>query len=108
MKWVIELGEFEIESVLRVAIKGQALGDFVVEFTYPTKVVEPVYKAETTCKALRKTLGKPFDNSVVWQFYVDGSSYANESGAGLILISSGEEKINYALRLNFNASNNEA
>ncbi|PON80456.1 hypothetical protein PanWU01x14_000120, partial [Parasponia andersonii] len=106
-KWVVELGEFEIEFVPRTVIKGQSLGDFVAKFAYLTKVVEPLYKVEGNFKALRIALEKPFDNSIVSQFYVDRSSYANRSVAGLIFISLGEEEINYALRLDFNVLNNE-
>ena len=34
-KWAIELSEFDIEFVPRTAIKGQAVADFVAEFTEP-------------------------------------------------------------------------
>ena len=37
-KWAIELGEFDIKFMLRTAIKGQVVADFVAEFTCPTKV----------------------------------------------------------------------
>ena len=37
-KWAIELVEFDIKFMPRTAIKGQAVADFVVEFSYPTKV----------------------------------------------------------------------
>ena len=39
-KWEIEIGEFDITFIPRIAIKGQAVIDFVAEFTYLTKVVE--------------------------------------------------------------------
>ena len=38
-KWAIELGEFDIKLVPRMAIKAQAVVDYVVEFTYPTKAL---------------------------------------------------------------------
>ena len=34
LKWSIELSEFHIDYKSRMAIKGQALVDFVAEFTY--------------------------------------------------------------------------
>ena len=38
-KWSIELGEFDILFKPRTIIKGQALVDFIVEFTYqPTSM----------------------------------------------------------------------
>ena len=39
---------------------------------------------------------------------IDGSSNVNGSGAGVILESPTGEKVNYALRLEFPISNNEA
>ena len=38
-KCAIELGEFDIKFMPRTTIKGQAVVDFVAEFTYPTKVL---------------------------------------------------------------------
>ena len=34
LKWAIELSQFEIEYQPRPAIKGQALADFIIEFSY--------------------------------------------------------------------------
>ena len=44
MKWALELEEFEVIYQPRTAIKGQALADFLVEFTYPeeTEQAEPI------------------------------------------------------------------
>ena len=39
-KWSIKLGEFDIQFKLRTAIKGQALADFIAEFTYTPEVAE--------------------------------------------------------------------
>ena len=38
-KWAVELGEFDIKFMPRTTIKGQALADFMAEFTYPTKAL---------------------------------------------------------------------
>ena len=35
IQWAIELSQFDIEYKPRVAIKAQALADFIVEFTMP-------------------------------------------------------------------------
>ena len=37
-KWAIELGEFDIKFMPMTVIKGQAVADFMAEFSYPTKV----------------------------------------------------------------------
>ncbi|KAL5549382.1 hypothetical protein UlMin_004613 [Ulmus minor] len=58
-KWSIELGEFDIQFKLQIAIKGQALADFIAEFTYTPEMSE---------KLTTQT-----QNSQ-WKLYVDGSS----------------------------------
>ena len=47
------------------------------------------------------------DPSNMWSLRIDGSSNVNENGACVILESPTREKISYALRLEFSASNNE-
>ena len=44
MKWAIELSEFDIRYRTKIAIKGQVLADFVMEFTS----AETVKDAQTT------------------------------------------------------------
>ena len=34
LKWAIELGQFDLNFLPRTIIKGQALADFIAEFTY--------------------------------------------------------------------------
>jgi hypothetical protein len=65
--WAIKLGQFDLEFVPRNAIKGQALVDFLAEFTNLPEVEEP----EMKCK---------------WFIYVDGSSTRKNGGAGILLI----------------------
>ena len=36
-KWSVELGDFDIEYKPKTAIKGQAVADFVAEFTRPNQ-----------------------------------------------------------------------
>ncbi|KAK3025438.1 hypothetical protein RJ639_042164 [Escallonia herrerae] len=88
----VELGEFDIKYQPCTAIKAQALSDFVVECTI----------SEDPQQLILSEVSDP------WLLYVDGSSKVGNSGAGLILISPEKFKIEYALRFNFQASNNEA
>ena len=37
IQWAIELSQFDIEYHSRIAIKAQALADFIAEFTFPNK-----------------------------------------------------------------------
>ena len=92
MKWAIELSEFDIRYKLKIAIKGQILADFVMEFT-SAELVEATQ--------LRSDLP-------IWRLSVDGAANAQGSGVGLILTSLDGIDIEYALRFGFRASNNEA
>ncbi|KAL5555160.1 hypothetical protein UlMin_037396 [Ulmus minor] len=78
-KWSIELGEFDILFKPRTTIKGQALADFIAEFTY-----QP-----TNLELAKELVPSP---SSLWHLYVDGSSTDNCSGAGVIL---GEKMASY-------------
>ena len=48
LKWAIELGQFDVNFRPQMAIKGQALIDFTVEFTYAgtAEVVGTAHNAE--------------------------------------------------------------
>ena len=37
VQWAIELSQFDIEYLSRMAIKAQALADFIAEFTFPNE-----------------------------------------------------------------------
>ena len=106
-KWAIKLGEFEIKFIPRIAIKGQVITDFIVEFMYPTKALGMATNAPSTSEGLKRD-DKPTDLNNVWTLRIDSSSNVNGSGASIILESPMGEKISYALRLEFPASNNEA
>ncbi|XP_024028293.1 uncharacterized protein LOC112093654 [Morus notabilis] len=90
LKWSIELSQFDIDYKPRTAIKGQALADFVAEFTGLPAEVEGA------------------DEPPRWKLYVDGSSNDNGSGAGLVLHTPEGYKVTSAVRFEFSASNNEA
>ncbi|KAL5583474.1 hypothetical protein UlMin_015916 [Ulmus minor] len=92
-KWSIELGEFDIQFKPRTAIKGQALADFIAEFTYTPEMSE---------KLTTQT-----QNSQ-WKLYVDGSSTKTSFGAGIILVSPDGVKLSCAVRFKFKATNNQA
>jgi hypothetical protein len=60
--WAIELGQFDLEFIPQNAIKGQALADFLVEFTNMPEVEEPEMEQK-------------------WVVYVDGLSTRKKGGA---------------------------
>jgi hypothetical protein len=87
--WAIELGQFDLEFVLRNTIKGQALVDFLVDFTNLPEVEEPEMKQK-------------------WVIYVDDSLTRKSGGAEIVLVTPEGEELSGALRLEFRTTNNEA
>ena len=87
-KWAIELGEFDIQFNPRIAIKGQALTDFVAKFTYISDNVLPSNRP-------------PPDLATQWNLFVDRLSTESSSRAGVILISLKGVKLSCALRSSF-------
>ena len=106
-KWAIELGEFDIKFIPRTTIKGQALADFVVEFTYPTKALGGTTNKASISEGRTKD-DDSTDLSNVWSLRIDSSSNMNGSGVGVVLESPTGEKVSSTLRLEFPSSNNEA
>ncbi|XP_059436570.1 uncharacterized protein LOC132169570 [Corylus avellana] len=87
--WAIELGEFDIESLPRNSLKGQALADFLAEFTN-----------------LPDVTGWPSDET--WVIYVNGSSTKKHGGVGIVMITPDEEELCSSLKLKFKTTNNKA
>ncbi|XP_010241945.1 PREDICTED: uncharacterized protein LOC104586412 [Nelumbo nucifera] len=84
-KWVFKLSEFDVQYRQRPVIKVQAL---------------PPENAE----------GDHVDDEaqLQWKLFVDGSYNAKGSRAGLVLLTPDDVVLEYALRFDFLASNNEA
>lgn len=83
LKWAVELREFDITFKAKTRVKGQALADFVVEFT-------PLLEMEAEMK--------PADPQT-WNLFVDSSSREIESGASIVLISPEGHKLNCVVSL---------
>ncbi|KAL6144171.1 hypothetical protein ACLB2K_054866 [Fragaria x ananassa] len=93
VKWVIELGEFDLHFKPRTTIKGQAAVDFIVEFI-------PLDPGNPDPEALPR--------EAIWELHVDGSSNNKFSGAGIIITDPVGNSYEYALRFEFKGSNNVA
>ncbi|GJW55826.1 reverse transcriptase domain-containing protein [Tanacetum coccineum] len=92
-KWAIELGEHDI-VFLRIEEK-ETPADFLIEIPF-----EDNEKKE-------KPKEVP-DSSNKWRLYTDGASNSDGSGAGLMLIDPEGKEYTYALRFEFETTNNEA
>ena len=86
-----------------MAIKAQALADFVVECT----IDKPEIRGQDNMK-----VDKPKDPEEspkeYWHLYFDGASKTKSSGAGLVLKSPEGFIVEYAITLDFPTTNNEA
>jgi ribonuclease HI len=89
VNWSVELGQFDIEFHQRMAIKGQVLADFFLEFC---NVLESQDHAQV----------------LTWVINVDGSSQGQRSGVGVVLLSPEGQRFQYAVKLDFATTNNEA
>ena len=112
LKWAIELGQFDVNFRLRTVIKGQALVNFIEEFTYSNAA--KVTKTTNSAEAAKATRERERDDSIPtegnaeqWTLYVDDASNDNGSRASMMLISPKGHKILCAIHFGFKASNNE-
>ena len=88
-KWVCELRAHDIEFQPCMAIKTQALVDFISEWTEHQVPESP-------------------EVTKIWRMYFDGSLRLQGARAGILFITPGGEQLKYALQLLFPASNNAA
>ncbi|KAM2850578.1 hypothetical protein PS2_026816 [Malus domestica] len=103
IKWAIALGEFDISYQPKPAEKGQAVADFIADFTYPVDIAS----TPEAIASLPSEAQKIESTTPTWSLYVDGSSNQQSCGAGLVLTTPDKVAIEYALRFKFKASNNE-
>ena len=89
-----------------MAVKGQALSNFIVEFTYASTV--EVAGTTDVAEATKVVEAGDKENSTLsqedtqwWTLYVDDAFNENESGAGKMLISLEGHKIHCALHFRF-------
>jgi ribonuclease HI len=88
-KWAVELGALSIDFKPHIAIKSQALVNFMAEWR-ENQIPTPVNKPEH------------------WTMYFNGSLKPDGGGAGVLFISSRGEQLKYVLQILWEVSNNEA
>ena len=89
------MSEFDISYKPRAAIKAQAMADFVAEFAKPEIGFDQLDAATVN------------NEDRGWQVLVDRSSEEQGSGAEIVLKGPKGEKISYAVKLEFTATNNQ-
>ncbi|KAL0327864.1 UNVERIFIED_CONTAM: hypothetical protein Scaly_2219000 [Sesamum calycinum] len=87
VNWAIELRKYDISYLPRTTIKAQALADFVYEMTGINQEEVPKDRP--------------------WLLHMDGSSTIQGSGAGVVTTSPQGEDMEFAIKFEFNTSNNE-
>jgi hypothetical protein len=97
-KWGAQLGAYDVRYKPRTAIKGQVLADFIAEFAPDNDMHIGGEHPKDTERDLEKKN---------WALYVDGAANSRGSGLGIVLISPEGELLEQAVRLGFDASNNE-
>ena len=79
IQWAIELSQFDIEYHPRLAIKAQALADFIAEFT----ILED---------------DNATNKKEQWTIQTDGSSTQKRGGVGIIIVTPNGEMLKYGVR----------
>ncbi|XP_071712943.1 uncharacterized protein [Rutidosis leptorrhynchoides] len=97
-KWAIELGEHDIDFQARHSIRAQILADFMAETTKTNEESDSTFAQIIT----------PPVETKEWKLFTDGASSSDGSGAGIMLINPEGQEFTYALRFEFNTTNNEA
>ena len=90
IQWVVELSEFDVRYWPREAIKAQLLADFIAKFT-------PTHGQQTKDQGSKE-----------WIVNVDGSSTQHAREVGVVLQSPEGDRLEYAIRLHFQTTNNKA
>ena len=76
VQWAVELSQFDIKYHPRIAIKVQALADFIAEFTLPDE-------------------DGLTDETERWTIHTDGSSAQKKGGVGVVIITPEGETFKY-------------
>nr|GEV60076.1 hypothetical protein [Tanacetum cinerariifolium] len=95
----VELVAYNITYEPRSAFKGQILADFINEVPVGSDAMVP--------RQTQYTIDHEKDRKKEWVLYTDGAASAKGFDAGLVLISPTKTEYTYALRLNFESTNNQ-
>jgi hypothetical protein len=100
-QWLLQLSQYEIITETPTAIKSQAIADLLAQF--------PGEDSSSISHEVPGGMGETLLADLVdstWTLKFDGSSTANSSGAGIVLIKEDGETIAKSFKLDFSCSNN--
>ncbi|XP_074323167.1 uncharacterized protein LOC141660104 [Apium graveolens] len=103
LKWAMELGQFDLEYMPRIAIKGQALADFLLEFDSKVDDKASVVLHPLHTEEVLEEFPHPW-----WILYVDGAVNNGGAGTGIVLVSPEGHLLIHAIHFKFYATNNDA
>nr|XP_017221509.1 PREDICTED: uncharacterized protein LOC108198257 [Daucus carota subsp. sativus] len=107
MKWAIELGQFDIDYRPRTAIKGQALADFILEFSEDGENSGLLIKYDPDLPP-QPDAPKEDIPELWWTVHTDGAVNNDGAGAGIVLVSPEGHRLLNAIHFTFQLSNNDA
>lgn len=99
VKWSVKLSKFDIQYHPHGAIKGQAIVDLIVEYTYASSVKAEMHEKQQEEEEV---------DQVGWIVHMDGSSTNSAAKGGVVLITLEKSKLEYTIRFRLKATNNEA
>ncbi|XP_074352596.1 uncharacterized protein LOC141691737 [Apium graveolens] len=103
LKWVVELGQFELEYMPQTAIKGQALADFLLEFDSTVDDKTLVVHQPLNSEESLEEFPHPW-----WILHVDGAVNNGGPGAGIVLVFLEGHHLISAIHFKFYTTNNDA
>uniref|UniRef100_A0A2N9GNQ3 Uncharacterized protein n=1 Tax=Fagus sylvatica TaxID=28930 RepID=A0A2N9GNQ3_FAGSY len=99
-RWQVLLSEFDILFVVRKAIKGQAIADYLAD--YPSEQLELMDSEFPDEDVMTVDEG----DHCRWKLYFDGAANSIGSGIGAVLVSPKGQQTPIAVKLGFDCTNN--
>ena len=103
-RWQMLLFEFDIVFVIRKAIKGQAIADYLVDQPLNDPKLSKSLFLDKDFMALKLELDSV--EQWHWKLYFDGVAYSTRNEVGVILVSPKGQQISVSVKLNFDCTNN--
>ncbi|XP_074342668.1 uncharacterized protein LOC141680303 [Apium graveolens] len=102
LKWAVELGQFDLEYMPRMSIKGQALADFLLEFDSAVDDRALVMLCPPHAGESLEEFPHPW-----WILHMDRAVNNGGAGAGIVLVSPEGHHLMSAIHFKFYATNND-